>query len=95
MSTTTRTRSLEKQNFDEIRSDIFKTLNDCLQNRFQVDEEIIKIVKPFVDFQEDANIRQIHKIFEGNLPMSMLCLDSLIHNLFNQKTIRNLVYQNK
>lgn len=75
MSTRTRSRSLEKWNFNEIRNEIFNTLHDCLQNRFQVDDDLIKIVKPFIDFQEDANIKQIHEIFGADLPLSTLSLE--------------------
>lgn len=75
MKTTTSTRSSDKRNFDEIRFDIFNTIHDCLQDRFQIDEDLIKIVKPFVDFQEDANVKQIHEMFATDLPLSTLSLE--------------------
>jgi hypothetical protein len=71
----TGTSSARKKDFDQIRRDILKTVTDCLQNRFQVDEKLIDIVKPFVKFQNGANIREIHKIFGADLPLSSFSLE--------------------
>ena len=45
------------------------------QNRFQLNKNLIDIVKPFIEFQEDANIREIHIIFGADLPLSSLSLE--------------------
>lgn len=96
----TGTRPLGKRSFNEIRRAILKTLNDCLQNRFQVDEDLIKIINPFIEFQENANIRQIHALFGADLPLSSLSLEyaqlvqSKEHDRTNlSKQIRNMLSQ--
>lgn len=68
-------RSARKKDFDQIRRDVLKTVNDCLLNRFQLDENLISIVKPFVEFKEEANIREIHKRFGADLALSSFSLE--------------------
>lgn len=73
--TTSDTRSTGTKYFYEIRDDVLKLLNDCIQNRFQLDQEIIKTVKPFIELKENADIRQIHEIFGADLPLLSLSLE--------------------
>lgn len=75
MLQSTDTRSAKKRDFDQIRRDVLKTLNNCLLNRFQLDENLINITKPFVEFKEEANIREIHKIIGADLALSSLSLE--------------------
>lgn len=61
-------RTVGKRFFVDIRADILKTLIDCLQNRFSVDQELIAIVQSFIQFSKEFDIRQIHNIFGADLP---------------------------
>lgn len=87
------TRSSSRRNFHEIRDDIIKKAIDNLERRFLPDEQLIEIVRPFIEFEEDANIQQIHTIFGANLQLATLDLEfkELVHlklcsglNLTNQ-----------
>lgn len=73
--TANRTRENGKRSFSEIRQDIFKTLYDCLQKRFEIDDNLIKIIKPFLQLNADADIRSIHTMFAADLPLSSFNLE--------------------
>lgn len=69
------TRLTGQKDFNQIRRDVLRILLDCLQNRFEHDENLMKIIKPFIEFQAEANIRQIHEIFGADLALSSLSLE--------------------
>lgn len=98
MVTTTGKHPRRKKIFNEIRCDVIKILEECLQNRFQCDFQMIDIIKPFVEFKNEANIKRIHEMFGADLSLSSLSLEytDLVESRFNDgsslsKLIKKLV----
>lgn len=69
------TRSVGRRDFVDIRADVLKTLIDCIENRFSVDQDLINLVEPFIQFTEEADIRQIHETFGAELSLANLDLE--------------------
>lgn len=75
IKTPTGTRLKNQKDFHQIRRDVLTTLLDCIQSRFDSDEQFYNIIKPFIEFREEADIQQIHSIFGADLPLSTLSLE--------------------
>lgn len=88
------TRSAGSRNFQEIRSEIIKTAIDMIENRFMPDEQLMQIIQPFIEFNENCNIEQIHATFGTDLQLSTLNLEfkELTHlKLCNELTLKNQI----
>lgn len=86
------TRSVGRRNFGEIRSDVIKNLIEILEDRFLPDEQLIEIVQPFIAFDENADIRQIHAAFGTDLQLASLDLEfkEIVHlNLCSGLSLSN------
>lgn len=58
-----------------IRTDIIEQAIICLEKRFKPDGELIEIVRPFLEFEPNAYIRKIRKIFATDLELATLSLE--------------------
>lgn len=72
MVTARATRSIGKRCFVDIRADILKTIIDGLESRFSIDHDFIDIVQPFLQFEEQTDIRKIHSMFGADKPLADL-----------------------
>lgn len=69
----TRTRQTQIT-FTEVRENVLNALQNFLTDRFQIDEPILKIIEPFVNFSKDANISEIHAMLAPDLSLPSLHL---------------------
>lgn len=69
------TRSVGSRSFDEIRIDIINKAIEMIEHRFLPDEQLIEIVQPFIEFDKNADIRQIHAKFGADLQLASLNLE--------------------
>lgn len=75
MVTAALTRSVGRRDFADIRADVLKTLIDRIETRFSIDMDLIAVVEPFIRFEENADIRQIHNMFATDLSLADLSLE--------------------
>lgn len=65
-------RSIGKRCFVDIRADILKTIIDGLESRFSIDHDFIDIVQPFLQFEQQTDIRKILSMFGADKPLADL-----------------------
>lgn len=89
--------------FGTIKKDIVQSTIERLSKRFDTDFDMNELIKPFVNFKESADIRQIHSRFAPDLNLMSLSLqydeiitlsDEIKFNDDLQQTIKTLL-QNK
>lgn len=82
------TRSFGRRDFIDIRRDTLKKAVDILEHRFSPDQDMIEIIQPFILYDSNANIRQIHKMFGADLQLSNLNLE--FNEIMNLKLCNGL-----
>lgn len=65
-------RALE---FDTFRETVIRSLIINMEKRFQIEEEMVNVIEPFINFQENVNLRKIHEIFGADLDLSSIVLE--------------------
>lgn len=58
----------------ELRIKILRSLREFLENRFEADEEFVKMIEPFIRFDANANIEEIHAKIAPDLNLVNLTL---------------------
>lgn len=61
--------------FDNFRETVISSLIMNMEKRFHVEEDMVNVIEPFINFRENANLRKIHEIFGGDLDLSSLVLE--------------------
>lgn len=75
LTNTNQTRGGQKRQFPEIRNDIIETLMKFVNDRFEMDEELISCADPFVKICANMNdLRNVHKICVSDLSLATLNL---------------------
>lgn len=67
-------RTQETFDLDSTRNTIIASLMNGIKERFIADERLNSVIEPFINFQENANVREIHKKFGADLNLSSLYL---------------------
>lgn len=62
------------ENFADVRTNVLVALRTFLTERFQIDEEILKKIEPFVKFEKGVNIEEIHALLAPDLELPSLFL---------------------
>lgn len=72
---------------ESIRSSIIDSILIRLSERFECDEEIVKLIEPFVSLNPGADLRKIHKQFASDLDLASIQLqyNELIDQKMSQK----------
>lgn len=60
--------------FAEVRKDILNALCDFLVDRFNIDEELFNKIQPFVNFSNDADLKEIHTLLAPDVSLPSLHL---------------------
>lgn len=68
------TRSNELFNMKQMRETIIASIIQNVSNRFATDKSRIDIINPFIAFESDANLKQVHEMFGLDLALSSLSL---------------------
>lgn len=63
-----RTRQVQK-NFADVRKSVLMALQTFLTERFQIDEELFQKIEPFIRFEKDVNIEEIHLLLAPDLEL--------------------------
>lgn len=64
------------QNFDmkQMRDSIIDSILQNISKRFASDKDLTDIIRPFVGFQTDTNLKRVHEMFGRDLDLSSLSL---------------------
>lgn len=69
LSQRTARRIKEKNDFGSNRKSIIQSTIDNLLDRFDTDFALNELIEPFINFQKDADIREIHNRFASDLSL--------------------------
>lgn len=69
--------------FSELRTDIIDSIISSLRQRFERDNLLMDTIEPFINFNKNADLRQIHKLFASDIDLSLLQLQ--FNELIDQK----------
>jgi hypothetical protein len=85
------TRGKNKRQFQDVRNDMIETLLKCINERFQMDEELTDCAEPFIKLQASGDdLRNVHKIFAPDLSLAALSIqyNSVVHlNLWKNEPL--------
>ena len=75
-----------------VKKEIVYCLVEFLDQRFGVDQKILKVVKPFIALKPDADIKEFHEIICSDLPLMELSLEfnSIVTSPELLRTLQNL-----
>ena len=65
----------DTRDFDAIKNDIIESLNEFLSQRFLSQEDDITLLKPFVNLQHSADLKNVHKQFFVDLDLMELGME--------------------
>lgn len=68
-----RTRQRGKS-FTDVRTSVLEALQTFLIERFQIDDKLFEKIEPFVKFEKNANIEEIHSLLAPDLQLASLFL---------------------
>lgn len=64
-----------QRNISSINQEILCSLQEFLTQRFSIDQELLSIVKPFVQLLPNANLKDVHTVFGEDLSLRDLSLE--------------------
>ncbi len=75
-----------------MKKEIVYYLVEYLDQRFGVDQKILKVVKPFIALKPDADIKEFHEIIYSDLQLMELSLEfnSIVTSPELLRTLQNL-----
>lgn len=68
-----RTRQ-EPKDYTEVRKSILTSLQTFLTERFQIDDDLLTTIDPFVKFEENSDIEKVHSMLAPDLELANLSL---------------------
>lgn len=71
---TSEKRRASKIDFDSVRRAIIDSIISRLNDRFESDNVLMAAIEPFLSFNENADIREVHKLLATDLDLSSLQL---------------------
>lgn len=75
LTSTSKTRGRQQRSFREIRNDIIDFLMKYIDDRFQIDEEIIRLAEPIIKMCAGTDdIKKVHKMFAPDQSLATLNL---------------------
>lgn len=64
----------ESKDFTEVRKSILTSLQTFLTERFQIDDDLLKVIDPFVKFDKNADIQKVHSMLAPDLELANLSI---------------------
>jgi hypothetical protein len=58
----------------ELRTEILQSLREFLEDRFEADNTFVKMIEPFISFDENADIEAVHAKIAPDLSLPNLSL---------------------
>jgi hypothetical protein len=65
----------DHRNVESVCNEVVDFLVEFLQQRFEVDEEVMQIIKPFASLQSSANLQKVHKLLGSDLDAAEISLE--------------------
>ena len=53
-----------------IQNEVVLTLEEFLDQRFAINDEILKVLKPFIELHSDADIKKVHQTICADLDLT-------------------------
>lgn len=69
-----RRRGRELESIHQLRNKVLNSLKDFLTKRFDAEEKLLRVAEPFVNFDKDTNLNEIHSLLAPDLSLSSLYL---------------------
>lgn len=67
-------RQADTIDFNSFRCSIIDSVVKRLDDRFEADGILVEIIEPFQNFEKNANLREVHRLFGPDLDLSLLQL---------------------
>lgn len=90
LTTENSSRANSNNNLNELRKSMMKSAVDFLDKRFNVKNDLIPIIEPFLSFKKSTDIHEIHRTFGSDL--SLLSLTLQFNELVESLTDTSVFY---
>lgn len=87
----------ESKDFTDVRKSILSSLQTFLTERFQIDDDLLKVIDPFVKFGKNADVQKVHSMLAPDLELANLSIQygDILNNLdiVQNKNLNEIIIQ--